>query len=68
MIYYISFNVHLCNNERTKKYVVTYVPEFFKKAGFRVIDKKKLPHKIWNECIRCVYFPNCKEVALIKEI
>lgn len=51
-----------------KVFALTYVPEFFKKAGFRVIDKKKLPHKIWNECIRCVYFPNCKEIALIKEI
>ena len=51
-----------------KVFALTYVPAFFKAAGFKVIDKKKLPHKIWNECIRCVYFPNCKEIALIKEI
>jgi amino-acid N-acetyltransferase len=51
-----------------KVFALTYVPDFFRKAGFRIIDKKRLPHKIWNECIRCVYFPNCKEIALIKEI
>lgn len=49
-------------------FVLTYKPEFFKKFGFRVIDKSKLPHKIWTECIKCVNFPNCNEIALKKEI
>ena len=52
----------------TKVFALTYVPDFFEKFGFRVIDKKELPHKIWSECIKCMYFPNCKEIAMIKEI
>jgi amino-acid N-acetyltransferase len=51
-----------------KVFALTYVPEFFKKFGFKVIDKKCLPHKIWSECIKCMYFPNCKEIALLREI
>ena len=30
------------------------------------IDKAELPHKIWNECVRCPLFPNCNETALIR--
>ena len=51
-----------------KVFALTYVPGFFEKNGFSIIDKKELPHKIWNECVKCVYFPNCKEIAMIKEI
>lgn len=51
-----------------KVFALTYVPDFFRKFGFRLIDKKALPHKIWSECIKCMYFPNCKEIALMKEI
>ena len=51
-----------------KVFALTYVPEFFEKAGFRMVDKSKLPHKIWSECIKCIYFPGCKEIAMMKEI
>jgi amino-acid N-acetyltransferase len=51
-----------------KVFALTYLPEFFEKFGFRVIDNKELPHKIWSECIKCVYFPDCKEIAMLKEI
>ena len=51
-----------------KVFALTYIPEFFKKFGFAIVDKKELPHKIWNECIKCVYFPNCKEIAMMREI
>lgn len=51
-----------------KIFALTYIPEFFENFGFRVIDKGELPHKIWSECIKCVYFPGCEEVAMIKEI
>ena len=51
-----------------KVFALTYVPEFFEKFGFRMIDKKELPHKIWSECIKCAYFPNCKEIAMAKEV
>ena len=47
-------------------FTLTYVPDFFARCGYHVIDKADLPHKIWNECVRCPLFPNCTEVALIR--
>jgi len=38
---------------------------FFERHGFRPIDKKELPQKVWAECYRCPKFPDCDEVALI---
>lgn len=49
-------------------FTLTYVPEFFEKCGYRRIDKSELPHKIWNECVRCPLFPSCNEVALVRSI
>jgi amino-acid N-acetyltransferase len=45
-------------------YALTYVPGFFKKLGFKRIKRDTLPHKVWNECIKCPHFPNCDEVAM----
>jgi amino-acid N-acetyltransferase len=47
-------------------FTLTYVAEFFEKQGYHRIDKADLPHKIWNECVRCPLFPNCNEIALIR--
>lgn len=49
-------------------FALTYVPEFFKRFGFKKIEHAKLPHKIWSECIRCVKFPDCQEIALVKDM
>ncbi len=49
-------------------FALTYVPEFFKSMGFRIIDKNQLPHKIWGDCIDCPKFPNCDEVAVLREL
>ncbi len=47
-------------------FTLTYVADFFEKCGYHRVDKADLPHKIWNECVRCPLFPNCTEVALIR--
>jgi amino-acid N-acetyltransferase len=47
-------------------FTLTYVAEFFEKLGYVRMDKADLPHKIWNECVRCPLFPNCQEIALIR--
>jgi amino-acid N-acetyltransferase len=53
----------------TKKiFVLTYKPEYFKKFGFRRIKQSCLPHKIWAECINCHKFPNCQEIAMVKQL
>jgi amino-acid N-acetyltransferase len=46
-------------------FCLTYVPDFFVKCGFELVDKKELPHKIWGECYRCPKFPDCDESALM---
>ena len=46
-------------------FALTFVPKFFKKIGFKKISRKKLPHKIWSDCIHCMDFPNCSEEAVI---
>ncbi|WP_456455851.1 N-acetyltransferase [Thermovibrio sp.] len=47
-----------------KVFTLTYQVRFFEKLGFKVIDKEKLPHKIWRDCINCIKFPNCDETAM----
>jgi amino-acid N-acetyltransferase len=47
-------------------FTLTYVAEFFERCGYHRIEKADLPHKIWNECVRCPLFPNCNEIALIR--
>ena len=47
-----------------KAFVLTYRVGFFKKLGFKVVDKSVLPHKIWADCIKCVRFPDCDETAM----
>lgn len=49
-------------------FVLTYRPAFFKKFGFKRISSSKLPHKIWAECINCAKFPDCQEVAMVKDL
>jgi len=50
-----------------KVFALSFEEIFFKKLGFRKIDKKKLPSKIWGECVNCIYFPQeCGEQAFIK--
>ena len=49
-------------------FALSYRPKFFKKLGFRIIAKSKLPHKVWAECCNCPKFPDCGEIALIKKI
>ena len=51
----------------TKVFTLTYQPDFFKKLGFKDIDKAELPHKVWSDCIQCSKFPDCNEEALAWE-
>lgn len=49
-------------------FALTYAPQFFLKMGFRLIDKNELPRKIWVDCIDCLKFPNCDEMAVILDL
>ena len=54
--------------EIPRVFCLTYQPGFFKKLGFRDIDKHDLPHKVWKDCINCPQFPDCDEIALILDL
>lgn len=56
------------NLEVKRIFALTYYPEYFKKLGFVEIDKNELPHKIWGDCMKCPKFPDCSEVAVIKNL
>ena len=48
--------------------VLTYLPAFFARFGFRPADKHDLPHKVWTECVNCPKFPDCNEQAMVLEL
>jgi len=56
-----SFNIR-------KIFALTYRPGFFSRLGFIQIDRSELPYKIWADCIMCVKFPECDEIAMIYRI
>ncbi len=49
-------------------FCLTYKPAYFEKFGFSQVDKMELPRKIWTDCYRCPKFPNCDEVALVRQL
>lgn len=51
-----------------KVFALTYIPQFFAKFNFTEVDKATLPQKIWAECCYCPKFPDCGEIAVIREI
>jgi len=62
--------VGMCHAEAGKLgikrvFALTYVPKFFRKLGYSEISRDSLPHKVWSECIRCPFFPDCNEVPLL---
>jgi len=54
--------------ELNRVFTLTYVPDFFIRMGFKVIEKSGLPQKIWADCLRCPKFPDCDETALMLDL
>ena len=65
--------VNACLNEARqfrmqRVFLLTYQEEFFSMFGFRPIDKKELPQKIWTDCVKCAKFPMCDEIAMVTKL
>lgn len=45
---------------------LTYERAFFEKLGFAVVDRQKLPLKVWSECVRCPKNQACDEIAMTR--
>lgn len=49
-------------------FALTYKPGFFEKQGFRIANVMEFPQKVWGECVRCPFFSNCKEIAVVLDL
>ena len=54
--------------EIARVYALTRAPEFFARHGFEEVDKHTLPHKVFQDCVRCPLFPDCDEVAVVRRL
>jgi len=49
-------------------FAFTYVAGFFRKMGYREVDRGELPLKAWKDCLRCPKFQACDEIAMLKAL
>jgi amino-acid N-acetyltransferase len=49
-------------------FALTYQQSFFEKQGFELANVMDFPEKVWNECVRCPFFSNCREIAVVREL
>lgn len=49
-------------------FTLTYVPDYFKRFGFKHCDRGELPHKVWVDCVKCPKFPDCGETAMLMDL
>jgi len=56
------------NNDLNTIFAFTYVEDFFRKLGFREVDRGLLPLKVWRDCLSCPKFQCCDEVAVVKAL
>ncbi|MGC9965768.1 MAG: N-acetyltransferase [Syntrophobacteraceae bacterium] len=52
----------------SRVFTLTYEVDFFKRLGFRAVDKNMFPQKVWWDCHNCSKFPNCDESALVLDL
>jgi len=49
-------------------FALTLAPAFFQKMGFRIVEQKDLPMKVWKDCVACPKYGNCDEIALLLDL
>jgi amino-acid N-acetyltransferase len=49
-------------------FALTRKTEFFLKLGFHVVPRETLPRKIWKDCVHCLKFVGCDEVAVVRAV
>jgi amino-acid N-acetyltransferase len=49
-------------------YALTRSPVFFEKLLFRQVDKDELPQKVYKDCLRCHLYPQCDEIAMVRDL
>jgi amino-acid N-acetyltransferase len=54
--------------EQGHVFALTYRVAFFRRLGFRVIDKYTFPPKIWSDCCVCPKKDHCDETAVVIDV
>jgi amino-acid N-acetyltransferase len=49
-------------------FALTLAPAFFQKMGFRTVQHRDLPMKVWKDCIACPKYGNCDEIAMVLDL
>lgn len=49
-------------------FAFTYVPDFFSKMGYALVNRDELPLKAWKDCLSCPKFQACDEIAVLKRL
>lgn len=49
-------------------FAFTYVPGFFHKLQFDLVDRSELPLKAWKDCLRCPKLQACDEISVIRRL
>jgi amino-acid N-acetyltransferase len=52
----------------SRVYALTRVRNFFERLGFQEVDRRTLPTKVFNDCVRCHLFPGCDEIAMVRDV
>ncbi len=52
----------------TQVFALTLAPGFFQKMGFRTVEHRNLPMKVWKDCVACPKFGNCDEIAMVLDL
>lgn len=49
-------------------FALTLAPGFFTKMGFKTVEHRELPLKVWTDCVACPKYGNCDEIAMLLEL
>ncbi len=49
-------------------FVLTRMPAFFEKCGFRTVSVNSLPQKVTKDCARCPKNQQCDEIAMVLDL
>ncbi len=49
-------------------FCLTREPRFFENLGFAQLERNKLPHKVWSDCVNCPVKENCDEIAMLVDL
>jgi amino-acid N-acetyltransferase len=52
----------------TRVFALTLAPGFFSKMGFRTVEHRALPLKVWTDCVACPKYGNCDEIAMVLDL